>query len=172
VNDSRHYWHSAVMYSGVMQSTVTVASESLHEPVNPMHESKEMKGADCGKLKAPSCHLPGQTEKPWHISARMACMLAETQRISWDLSATSLFVPDLKNFSLPIHHVSCNWKLSRHNTLVSTSTEHEHVSTELVFIWLLQHCTFLVCCVYIFTSSMCVCVCVYIYIYIYVNAVI
>jgi hypothetical protein len=56
--------HSAVVYSGVMQSTVSVASDSLYEPVNPMRESKEMKGADWGKLKAPSCHLSRQTEKP------------------------------------------------------------------------------------------------------------
>jgi hypothetical protein len=56
--------HSAVRYSGVMQSTVNVASESLYESVNPMCESKEIKGADCGALKAPFCHLPGKTEKP------------------------------------------------------------------------------------------------------------
>ena len=65
-----------------MQSTVSVASESLYEPVNPMHESKQMKEADCGKLKAPSCHLPGQTEKPRRISVRMDCTLAETQQTS------------------------------------------------------------------------------------------
>jgi len=71
-----------VVYSGVMQSTVIAASESLYEPVNPMHESEEMKGADGGKLKAPSCHLPGQTEKPRRISVTMACTLAETQQTS------------------------------------------------------------------------------------------
>jgi hypothetical protein len=82
-----------------MQSTVSVASESLYEPLNPMRESQEVDGAHCGKLKAPSCHLPGETENPRHISVTMASTLAETRQTSRDLSVPSLFVSNLKNFS-------------------------------------------------------------------------
>lgn len=88
------------MYSGV-QSTVNVASEIMYEPVKSVHESKEMKGANCGTRKEPSCHVPEQTKKAQRISVRMACMSAETQQTSWDLSVLSIFVPNLKTPPCP-----------------------------------------------------------------------
>ena len=86
-----------MVYNGVLQSTVNVASEIMYEPVKPVRESKEMKGAECGALKEPSCHVPEQTEKPQCTSVRMTCVLAETQHTSWDLNVClHYFYPILK----------------------------------------------------------------------------